>query len=220
MTPKRIYYLLLGVLVLLIIGVGASLYFTNQLMQNKASELRQADLDNQVADKKLKLLQNAKKELTDNANIQKAIDEALPKTKNQADVVAQLYSMAADSNIKISSITFPASTLGEKKAAPSSSTDSKPDTSTNNSPSSATTGTSGATQTKPVSGITGVSSVDVALTFAPTSGESISYSDMLKFLSLVEQNRRTMLINTLQISPDVKNGGVNFSINLKLFVKS
>lgn len=219
MTSKRLYYILLSTLLILIIGIGVSVYFGNKIMQDKANELKIIDLEDKVTTKKLSLLQNAKKELNDNKDLQATIDEALPKTKNQAEVVAELYQMAAQSNIKISSITFPSSTLGDKKASTgSASTDgsSAQSSTASNTPTSNST----STQTKPVPSVSGVNSVDVALTFAPTSGESIPYNNMLEFLSLVEQNRRTMLINTLQITPDLKNGGVSFSVNLKLFVKS
>lgn len=215
MSPKKIFYVMIAILVIIVLsGVGV-LYFGNSLMQKKAAELKQADLDNKINNKKLSLLQKAKKELIDNKDLQAAIDKILPTSKNQAEVVAQLYAMAAESGIQISNITFPSSGLGADKAAASSGSSSN-----TSSPAPTASSSSNTSQTKPVSGLSGVSSVDVTLTFAPLKGETIPYENMIKFLTLVESNRRTMLINTLQISPDLKSGGVNFSMTLKLFVKS
>lgn len=211
MTAKRLFYALVGVLIFFIAGSIATLYFGNMFMKKSSNSLVNSKLDNIQADAEELTYLQSRKDLEKYSDLNATIAKVLPKTKDQALAVSELYKIGDETGIVINRIQFPNSTLGQKVAKPSAGS------STNQS--ATTPATPSVTQAKAVDGITGVLGIDIDIGLQPARGLSISYDNMIKFLQKVEANRRNMQIKDISVHADVKNGGVTFDATITIFVK-
>jgi Tfp pilus assembly protein PilO len=205
MTAKKAYFILIGVLILACIAACATLYFGNSLMQKSANKLVKTKLANISDSTEEQNYMLARKDLKKYSSLNAIILQILPKNKDQAQAVSQLYQIANETGITISQIQFPPSSLGLTSATTGSTT--------------TTTSSSGVTQAVAVAGIPGVLGITVNVTLEPLSGKTISFNDMINFLQDVEANRRSMEINQVSVQSDTENGGITFSATLTIFVK-
>ncbi len=196
MTAKTVNRLLLIVLILVIVLTGGVLFVSNYLMRNSANKLVQAKLDNIGFDNAEQSYLQARQYLEEYAELNEVMQKVLPKSKDQAQAVSELYKIGDETGIKIASVQFPSSSLGQKS-----------------------TNSSTVTQAKAVDGMPGVLGIDVSLSLEPASGLSISYDNMISFLQKVELNRRNMQIKQITVNADIVNGGVTFSAIITIFVK-
>ncbi len=121
MKPKQFFYLLCGLLALLIVGGGALYYVASQSLHTDTQQLSQKLADEQLASDRLLDLQSLRDRLqqlhtTDKAHpndppVYDAIIQALPATKEQTQLLVQLQSLANDSGIDLKSVTFAPSTI-------------------------------------------------------------------------------------------------------------
>jgi Tfp pilus assembly protein PilO len=107
MTPKKYYYIILSIIGgLAVVGAGGYTYalsLVNQSSQKLATQLGKAAVaDEQIDNLKLTKLTFTKKIMP----ILSEIEAAMPKTKNQTDLLAQLQDAAQQSGIDISSVSF------------------------------------------------------------------------------------------------------------------
>lgn len=202
MTAKKVYFMMIGLLALSIIGAAAMLYFGNSLMHKNANKLVSAKLNNVSADTEEQAYLQDRKDLEKYSSLNATIQKILPKTKDQAQAVKELYQIGAETGIVIDKIQFPASTLGQSITA-----------------TTAGAAASAVTQALPVTGMPGVLGIDIDIGLLPASGKSISYDSMIKFLQKVEANRRSMQIKNISVQADTQNGGITFNATLTIFVK-
>lgn len=207
MTAKRLYFILLASMGLLVVGAGAMVYFGYNFMSKSSDSLVNAKLENIAIEEQEINYAKARKDLEKYEDLGVLLRDVLPKEKDQALAVRELYNIGDETNISVDSIQFPASSLGQKPAATAGGT--TPTTTTNST----------VTQAKAVEGLSGVLGIDVELTLKPKSGTSIPYDNMIQFLQKVELNRRSMQIKKITVTPDAKNGGLTFNITLTIFVK-
>src|SRR5690606_18480517 len=97
--------------------------------------------------------------------------------------VREITRFAAESDISISSISFPASTLGQAAGK-------KPTASEQS-------------QIEPVEGIPGVSRLQV--TVQSDTASPVLFTSLVDFLERLEQNRRTSHVTNLTITPSADN---------------
>ena len=207
MTAKRLYFTMIGLLLVFIVAAGAMIYFGTSFMKKSSTSLVNAKLDNYAADEQEKGFVQAKKDLEKYKDLSALVDKILPKDKDQARAVTELYKMASESGVTIDRIQFPSSTLGQKAATttPSSATDAtKP----------AATSTT-VTQAKAVDGLKSVLGIDIEI----SSGKSLKYDDMIKFLQKIESNRRSMQVKKIVVHPDLEKNVLSFEVTVTTFVK-
>jgi hypothetical protein len=197
MTAKNIHKLLMIMLILLIVIAASALIFSNYMMRKSTDKLIQAKLDNIGFDSEEQTYLQARKDLDEYAALNEIIQKILPKSKDQAQAVSELYKIGDETGITIASIQFPSSSLGEKS-----------------------TNSNSVTQAKAVDGMPGVMGIDIAIELQPATGASISYANMISFLQKIEVNRRSMQIKQITVNADTVNGGVTFNVTLTIFVKS
>jgi hypothetical protein len=197
MSAKNTYKLLIILLIFLIVIAASALFVSNFMMQKSGDKLIQAKLDNVGYDSEEQTYLQARKDLDEYSVLNEIIQKILPKTKDQAQAVSEIYKIGDETGITIASITFPSSTLGQKSGNSNS-----------------------VTQAKTVDGMPGVLGIDIAIELQPASGASISYDSMISFLQKVEVNRRSMQIKQITANADTVNGGVTFNMTLTIFVKS
>lgn len=211
MNAQKVYFGLIAILVLLIGGIGTILYFGNNLLQSRANKLVEAKLDSSVSEELERSYIKASKDLETYKNLGETLALILPKDKDQARAVRELYKIADETNISIDSIRFPNSTLGQKIAAAPAASGS---TATPTTPATSTI-----TQAKPVDGIQGVQGIDIDISAIGRSGNTIPYDNMIRFLQGVELNRRSMQVKRMTVSPSETRSGVTFTATLTIFIK-
>ena len=195
MNAKTLNKSLIGVLTLLIIATVGMLGFSNFLMQRNSDKLVEAKLNNITYESQEQSYLQARKDLEKYASINEIIQRILPKSKDQAQAVSELYKIGDETNIAIQNIQFPSSNLGQKSSA------------------------STVTQAKAVEGMPGVMGIDVIVQLMPATGDYITYDNMISFLQKVELNRRSMQIKQITVYANTAGSGVTFDITLTIFVK-
>lgn len=202
MNAKKLYYIMLSFVVFMIIISGVLVYFGTQLMSKSAQNLVNAKLDIMQKDEQEIGYIKAKKDLEKYKDISELVDKVLPKDKDQARAVGEIYKIGSESNISIDRIQFPSSTLGLKTGSAASGTTS-------------TTAAPSVTQAKPVEGLKSVLGIDVEIASSP----GMKYNDMITFLQKIESNRRSMQVKKIAVRPDLDKKVLSFDITVTIFVK-
>lgn len=202
MNSKKLFYGLIGLLILLGIGIFAGVDGASMLLQKQSDSLVKLKAsDKALAQEKVQLAKN-KQDIKKYAELNTIAKSVVPQDKDQAEAVREIVNLAAQSGIsKISSIAFPASNLGGTTGTTTLKTTGKTPT-----------------QVTPVKGIPGVYDLQITITQANT--DPVPYSSFITFLSKLEQNRRTAQVSSINVSPDPKNASqVSFTLVIDEFIK-
>ncbi len=204
---KKLYFIMLGVVLALCLGVGAIVYLGNAMLSSQSKKVVSLKLDNEVIESQQTALGKAKQDVQKYTALDQIAKQIVPQDKDQAKVTREIVSIATDLGIKISNVTFPASSLGTiVPKQPSSSTTPAP------------VPTTPTTQLKAVDGISNLYQLDITIT--SDTAKPISYNNLIAFLDRMEQNRRTSQVTQITITPDSKNRSLlNFSITLTVYTK-
>lgn len=198
MDNKKLSYVLSFLAALLICGLFTSAYFANELLDRKAAQLSKLKAESQVADELQEALKKNKADIQRYAELNKIAEAVVPQDKNQAQTVSEIVKIANESGIpKLTSITFPASTLGGANGKKTQA---------------------GLTQVTPVSGIPGVYILPITITL--DASNAVRYSQFIAFLEKLENNRRTAQVSAVNITPDSKNpNAISFTLTVNQYVK-
>jgi hypothetical protein len=197
MNSKKLYYILVGVLLLLAIAILLSAREANLLLGNQSKSLVALKVKSQeTADQKAQLTKD-KKDISAYSDLNNIAKSVVPQDKDQAEAVREIVNLAAQSGIsELSSITFPPSTLGGSTAGTPNNL----------------------TQVTKVAGIAGVYSLQITVSQADPN--YVPYSNFITFLSKLEQNRRTAEVNSITVQPDDKSPNlVTFTLVINEFIK-
>jgi len=203
MNSKRFYTVMIVVIVLLGIGVLASAFLGNKMLEKKSKTIVQLKTDTQVLSAEELSLTQAKKDVKKYSQLQQAAQAIVPQDKDQASAVREIVKIAGASGVKIALITFPASTLGGTAKA---------------SGTADTSSTASLTQVQPVKGISGV--FILPITIQNDSNSPISYGAFISFLGKLEQNRRTAQVASVTLQPTALNPSqLTFNLVLNVYIK-
>lgn len=209
MNSKRVFFIMAGVLVILIGGTIGSAYVANMMLEKQATTLKSLKLLADVNDQEKTSLSQAKKDIVKYDELQQIAKTIVPQDKDQAETVRDIVQMASDSGFKPTSITLPASTLGTTSsgaAATGTTGVAAPTTGTN------------LTQLTPVKGNPGLYILEI--TINQDSNSPIPYSEFIDFLSRLEQNRRTALVTSVVLQPSTKDPSLlSFTLTLDKYIK-
>lgn len=199
MKAKQLFFVLLAALVLLLAGFIGVGYGANKLMDGQATKLSKLRADSQALDAEQTGLVKNRQDIAKYSDLNAIAESVVPQDKDQAEAVREIVNLAAQSGIgKLSSITFPTSTLGTTGAASS------------NNPN--------LTQLTPVKGIPGV--YQLQITILQTTTDEVPYSQFITFLGKLEQNRRTAQVASINVQPDVQSPSqVAFTLVINEFIK-
>lgn len=197
MKSKYVCYLMLGLIAILVIGLVGGAYGANALLTSQSKQLLHNRLQINVLAAEQTQLTKAKNDIKKYQELASIARSVVPQDKDQAQTVRQIVDIAAANRIMLSSITFPASTLG--------------------------TTTTGAVQRNlsqlaPVAGIPGV--YNLQLTVQSDTANPIPYAQCIAFLTALEHNRRTALVSSITLQPDAKNRSkLSFTLTLQEYIK-
>ncbi len=207
MNTKRVFFVMIGFVVLLSGLMVGGLVMSNKVLQKQADKLLDLKLQNQVLDQEQASLTQANKDIQKYADLEKVAKTIVPQDKDQARAVREIVSLASANSITLKTVSFPTSTLGQSSPLPKSGSDS-----------STKVVTPPLTQVKPVQGISGVYSMDITVQSDDT--KPVSYRNFLSFLEGLEKNRRTAQVTNITIQPNTqKPDALGFTITLSLYIK-
>lgn len=201
MTSKKMFYVLLSVVIVLGIAIFGSAYAANAVLTGKTAALSKLKARGQVVDDlQIALIRN-KTDIKTYTELNKIAKAIVPQDKDQTQTVREIVKIAEESGIpRLTSVTFPASTLGALGSA------------------TAANATSGITQVTPITGMKGV----YALPITVTNGQNdlVTYSRFMTFLTGLENNRRTAQVTNIVITPDGTNANlISFSLIVNEYIK-
>ncbi|HEV2403377.1 MAG TPA: hypothetical protein VGS08_04200 [Candidatus Saccharimonadales bacterium] len=196
MNSQKLYFGLIGVLIVITIGFVASARQAVTVLQHRSGILVNLKAKNQAADNQENQLIRDKQDIATYAELNTIAQSVVPQDKDQAQAVRGIVNLAAQSGIsQLSSITFPPSTLGGS---------TKPG--------------SKLTQVMAVKGIPGVYDLQITVTQDNTS--LVPYEDFITFLSKLEQNRRTAQVSSISVEPDQKHPDmIAFTLQIDEFIR-
>lgn len=199
MTSKRLYFVLLGLMVLMVLGSVVGVVMGDSRLRKQSSQLSQLKLDSANLDQQQTVLNQAKKDVVKYSELTNLVKAIVPQEKDQARTVREIVQLANQAHISIASISFPSSSLGQAVSGKTTPTGNTP-----------------TTQVKAVSGISGLYQMDINI----QTGQLVSYDNLLDFLHRLETNRRTAQVSSLTIQPDANNRNlVTFTLSLSVFLK-
>jgi hypothetical protein len=210
MNAQKVYFGMIGTLAILsglVIGV---LVIGNSMIESKGSELVELKLESHLLEEQQVALTQANRDIEEYEELENISKAIVPQDKDQARTVREIVKIAEESGVSFSNITFPTSNLGAAK--PQARTNDSEDSEPSGTP---TLSTPPVSQVEPVSGIPGV--FEMSITIQSDSTRPISYTNLMNFLSRLEQNRRTAQVASINITPS--NNNVNFVININVFIK-
>ena len=216
MSSKRVYYGLLGLIGLLLIGLLAGAYGVNNLLVSRANHLTTLKTRSQALTQEQQRFELAQKEVKKYASFEATAKKIVPQDKDQAEAIREIVNISAANGIDLESVTFPPSTLGGNAGSVgsgSTTTSTLPPASSNSKANSAQNKLS---QLTAVKGIPGVYQLPITITSSPT--QTITYNQLIKFLGALEHNRRTAQVTSISIQ---QSGGkyVTFTITLNEYIK-
>lgn len=213
MNSKKLFYILAGVVGLLVIGLVGGAYGANMLLQGQAQKLIDARSQSAALEQQQIQLAKAKASVAKYSAIGQIAKSVVPQDKSQAQTVRELVDIANKNSIKLASVSFPSSTLGAATpVAPATGTTATP------APSATTKVTPNLSQLTPLKTISGVYTLEIIVQSEPTA--PIPYEKFIAFLSDLESNRRTALVSGITLTPDAKDGKkVSFTLTLDEYIK-
>jgi len=189
--------------VVILFLIGASTYLGVKQLTKQSSTLRAIRTQQEVSEQEKSSQAQAKKELERYTELNEITKSIVPQDKDQAKTIREINSIAKSSGVSLQTINFSTSTLGQKQAS-SQGGSAEPTSSTPN-----------ITQVKAVDGVKGVYAMEI--TIANTDSTTVSYPQLIDFLSKLESNRRTAHVDKISITP--KKGRLVFNITLNAYVK-
>ena len=210
MNSRRIFLVMsITVTLLALLSIGL-VVLGNNMLGKEAKKLLDLKLEDTIIEGQQSALLAANKEIEDYADLEKIAKAVVPQDKDQARTIREINKIAEESGIKLKTINFQASNLGQAAPAPTTSDEG----------SSGTTSTTPAapplTQVKAVEGIPGVYGLEI--TISPIETQPVTYSQFIGFLDKLEKNRRTANVEKITVTPLIGDS-LTFSLTLNVYVK-
>ncbi len=210
MNSKRLYFLLVASICLLVVGLTGGAYGASQILAGQSKSLIDARSKAAALEQQQTQLSNAKASVTKYQDVSQIARSIVPQDKDQAQAVREIVKIASDNGVKLGAITFPSSTLGGTGST------------------SGTTGASGTPAPKgpnpqlsqliPAPGLSGVYTLKISV--QSDSNSPTSYDKFVRFMAALENNRRTALVSAIALQPDAKNpSNVGFTLTIDEYIK-
>jgi hypothetical protein len=192
MSAKRIYFLLLGTIGLSLIVLFACMFGASNLLAGQSKRLVEARTKSLVLEGEQAQLAKAKADIDKYESLAEIAKSIVPQDKDQAQAVREIVNLAAANGVKLGSITFPSSSLGDNKTPLS--------------------------QLKPVENIPGVYNLEIIV--SSDSSSPAPYDNFIKFLDALEHNRRTALVSGITLQPETSDPNkLSFTLNINEYIK-
>jgi hypothetical protein len=208
MNTKRITFVMIGVLILLVLAVCGSAYIASGMLDKRAKTLSDLKLKNEVLAAEQHSLVKAKEDVAKYAPLASIAKTIVPQDKDQAQAVREIINLANESGITPSSITFPSSNLGSPVAAGAAT----------GAPVAGAAAKNNLSQLLPVKGNPGLYILQITITQDATS--AVPYDRFVAFLDKLEQNRRTAQVSNVVLQPSATSRNMlSFTLTVNQYIK-
>lgn len=192
MKGKQLFYVLVIIIITVSLGLVGVGFGANVILSTKASSLSKLKAESDAVGSLQTQLAQSKSQLAKYHELNEIVKTIVPQDKDQTQTVREIVKIAQDSGIgRLTSVTFPTSTLGTKSTSLS--------------------------QVVPVSGLSGV--YVLPITVSVSQNDAGTYQQLISFLSGLEHNRRTAQVTSLTIQPSEKTDQVAFTIIINEYIK-
>lgn len=106
MIPQKLFYILLGLIVIIVLGGGAGYYFGHVWLSEKIDELEGLRAEAIVAQEELDRLQELEIAYEDIQELEEKTNRILPEDKLQSEVASQIFAMIDGAGLNGGSISF------------------------------------------------------------------------------------------------------------------
>lgn len=212
-TSKRVWLLMIGLIFLLIVGLFGSAYGVQGLLHGKSTQLVGLKAKFTALNQQKGSLVRAKADIKTYTNLYEIAKVVVPENKNQAETVRQIVKLASANNVRLGSISFPSSTLGNSGQVSSIGVAPPAAAVPAAGPSSATL-----SQLTAVPATPGVYVLSIIV--SSDSNYPSTYPELISFLSALEQNRLTAQVTSLNITPNTNTSDkFSFILTLNSYIK-
>ncbi len=210
MNSKKMFFVIMGILVILGGLLIASVVVGNQMLQKKSKQLVDLKVENRTLEEQQLSLIRAKKDINEYSDLERTAKVIVPQEKDQARTVREIINIANSAGVNVASVSFPTSTLGQPQAKP-------PTSGEGGTPAPAPT-VPPITQVKPVENIKGVYKLEMVI--QSDTSNPVPYTKLIDFLTRLEQNRRTAQVTSINVQPSAKGRNlVTFSVTINVYIK-
>ena len=193
--PKRVFYVMIGVVSLVVlVGVGI-FYYVDSLFASNAQEISNLKADDAILEERIRKGREIEQQLKDIEFLVPVIEEVLPSDKQQSNLVGELTEIENQTGVELQNITFPGSDIGDG-------------------------GDPSITQTENLESLGRVKLLPVN-----TSFQCVSFDQLLNFLEKTEDNRRKMQVTSIDIArrgdsndPSCPAGNLDVSLTLEVYI--
>ncbi len=193
MTPRRMRYILLACVLVIIVGTGVIVYAANRKLTDVAVKTSKLSAEIEVSKKKIQAYGATQSQIESLDYVESLAAKVLPENQEQSVVVAELSNFALRSKLTLGGIDFvdPVSTTANSNGAKTK------------------------TKTKTVLP-KGVIVVPIVVTF-----KDANYSSLLDFLRTIETTQRKAQVSSINLTPDTENRAVlsEVAVAINLYVK-
>jgi hypothetical protein len=208
MSAKKVFFGLIAGSLLLCGLIISTAVLGNMVFKKQFEKLTELKAQNQALEQQSISLIKAKQDVEKYNELNEITKDIVPQDKDQARTVREINKIAQESGIRLNSLSFEPSTLGDKRPS------NNPEEST---PKQAATSSKALTQVQPVAGIPGVYSLGIII--QTDENDPVTYEQFLTFLEKLESNRRTAHVGRISIEPDEGGANVTFTLTLNAFVR-
>lgn len=189
---------------LLLVGFGGGAYRANKMLQTESDKLLGLKLDGAVLDKQRETLNQAKRDIAEFSELEAITKSILPEDKDQATTIGEIATHAQTSGIRLGAIEFPQSELGQVKGKTKAKTPGTTDSSR--------------TQLLELSDLKGVYVMEINV--RNHAEGPVRYEQIVRYLELLESNRRTAQVIDISIQPDAQaKGFFHFTLKLNTYIR-
>jgi hypothetical protein len=210
MNSKRVFFIMLGGIVIIVGLCAAGIYFANKMILDEGKTLKEYKLQDSVTKNQTTILQQAIKDIKEYEELEKIAKAVVPQEKDQARTVLELVNLAQESQVSIVSVTFPESELGNiNKNIKSTDNDDK---------AAKNTSTGNTSQLTPLKNLKGVYTMEIKV--ESDTKQPVSFDKLISYLQKLEKNRRTAQVTSIDIIPEDNDRSlITFTLTLNSFVK-
>jgi len=214
MTHKQSYWLMIGLLALILLASIILTINIGSVFDKKSIVLSQSQNQITILKQKQLSLAAAKAELKRYQSLYSIAQTVVPQYKDQTQTIRQIIQIANQNNVSISSITFPASSLGVVDGGSAVAGEVVPKNINQN-----LLNNPNLSQLTPVGKIPGLYTLPITITSSSQTSQLATFSQFINFLQGLEDNRQTAQITSLIITPSSQNSNlVSFNISLNIYI--
>ncbi len=199
MNPKRLFWSLIALLVVMVLSLFGGVYLLSGMLKTKSKELTDKRQELATLTAQQNGVAKAKSQIKQYGDLYKITKAIVPQDKDQAETVRQITTIASANGVTLNSIAFPMSDLGTTKGAAGGTTGNL-------------------SQLVKVPAIPGV--YNQQITISNSADNTVSFNQLEAFLRGLENNRRTAEVSSLSIQPQRANPGqLTFTLIVNNYIK-